>query len=152
MESHEALKDAIGPHVRDVAKRLRRSPSLIYKWTEPAEDPDDSGAHNPLDTLDEIIDEAQRRGRGELALAPIYWLNHEHGLVAFRMPVAGPGGAVNRELLRSIKEFSELAQAAAEALADGRVSSPELKRIEREGTEALRAISALMQVAKECVR
>ncbi len=152
MESHEALKDAIGPHIRDVAKRLRRSPSLVYKWTEPAESPDDSGAHNPLDTLDEIIDEAKRRGRGEHALAPVYWLNHEHGLVCFKLPKVHTNDAVNRELLTSIKEFSDLAQAAAEALGDGRVSAPELKRIEREGQEALRAISTLMQVAKESVR
>lgn len=149
MESHEALKDCIGSLIAEMAKRVRLSKSTIYKWTEASENPTDSGTRNPLDVLDEIIDEAKRRGRADLAYAPIYWLNQEHGLIAIRMPEASKQDQLNMGLITCIKEFAELASATSDALADNRVNIPERKRIIREGEEAMRAIATLIEIVKE---
>jgi len=51
MESHEALKLAVGTDAVKMAKRLGRSSSLVHKWCEPSTDFSDSGALNPLDRL-----------------------------------------------------------------------------------------------------
>jgi hypothetical protein len=58
MKSHEVIRQAVDePGVKAVAAALKVSPALIYKWCEPAaekEDPDQSGAKNPLDRVVEM--------------------------------------------------------------------------------------------------
>ena len=55
MESHEVLKKAMDNlGVKSVASKLNLSTSLVYKWCQPSESPNDSGAENPLDRLDRI--------------------------------------------------------------------------------------------------
>jgi hypothetical protein len=58
MKSHEILREAIDePGVKAVAAALKVSPALVYKWCEaPAtdDDPDQSGARNPLDRVRDI--------------------------------------------------------------------------------------------------
>jgi hypothetical protein len=55
MTSYEAIKQAVDEiGVKRVAAELRVSPALVYKWCEPPasdEDPDQSGARNPLDRV-----------------------------------------------------------------------------------------------------
>lgn len=41
-----------------LARKLRVSRSLVYKWGEPNCDDADSGAINPIDRLDDIFDDA----------------------------------------------------------------------------------------------
>jgi hypothetical protein len=59
MKSHEVIRQAVDePGVKAVAAALKVSPALIYKWCEPAaekEDPDQSGAKNPLDRVVEMF-------------------------------------------------------------------------------------------------
>ena len=59
MKSWEVLREAadvVG--VKMLAGRLNLSTALVYKWCQetPKEDPDSSGARNPLDRLREIYD------------------------------------------------------------------------------------------------
>jgi hypothetical protein len=58
MKSHEVIRQAVDePGVKAVAAALKVSPALVYKWCEPSaekEDPDQSGAKNPLDRVVEI--------------------------------------------------------------------------------------------------
>jgi hypothetical protein len=58
MKSYEVLREAVDePGVKAVAAALRVSPALVYKWCEPpaeADDPDQSGAKNPLDRVREM--------------------------------------------------------------------------------------------------
>ena len=55
MKSYDVIRKAIDePGVKAVAARLRVSAALVYKWCEPqpdSEDPDQSGARNPLDRV-----------------------------------------------------------------------------------------------------
>ena len=59
------------------------------------------------------------------------------------------GDTVSKELLTTIKEFSDLAQATSKALLDQRIMRLEAGRIISEGEQALRAIGALIGVVKE---
>src|SRR5689334_25053600 len=59
MKSYEVIRQAVDePGVKAVAAALKVSPALVYKWCEqPAdtEDPDQSGAKNPLDRVRELF-------------------------------------------------------------------------------------------------
>jgi hypothetical protein len=58
MKSYEVIRQATEePGVKAVAAALHVSAALVYKWCEPpegAEDPDASGAKNPLDRVREM--------------------------------------------------------------------------------------------------
>ena len=58
MKSYDVIRQAVEePGVKAVAAALRVSPALVYKWCEApadAEDPDQSGAKNPLDRTREL--------------------------------------------------------------------------------------------------
>jgi hypothetical protein len=58
MKSYEVIRQAVDePGVKAVAAALKVSPALVYKWCEPPadeNDPDQSGAKNPLDRLRDI--------------------------------------------------------------------------------------------------
>jgi len=152
MESFEALNKCIGKHTREVAKRLRVSAVLVYKYQEPHNDFTDSGSINPIDKLNDIVNVAKECGQGEDAMEPIYFLAAKHGLTCIHLPQVNTPEGVGPELLKVIKEFSDVAQATASALSDNRISPPEAKKIEREGNEAIRAISTLLSVVKESVK
>jgi len=58
MKSYEVIQKAVDePGVKSVAAALKVSQALIYKWCEPpadSDDPDQSGAKNPLDRVREM--------------------------------------------------------------------------------------------------
>ncbi len=58
MKSHEIIRNSVEePGVKAVAAALKLSAALVYKWCEPApsdDDPDQSGAKNPLDRVREM--------------------------------------------------------------------------------------------------
>lgn len=63
MESCQAMRMLIGSDVVTMAKRLHRSTSLIHTWAEPHTDYEQSGAMNPLDRLEIMIEFARGAGR-----------------------------------------------------------------------------------------
>src|SRR6266704_186717 len=58
MKSYDVIRAAVEePGVKAVAAALGVSPALVYKWCEPpadSEDPEQSGAKNPLDRVREM--------------------------------------------------------------------------------------------------
>lgn len=60
MKSYEIIRQATDePGVKAVAAALKVSAALVYKWCEPpegADDPDASGARNPLDRVREMYE------------------------------------------------------------------------------------------------
>jgi hypothetical protein len=67
-KSYEVLRvavDRVG--TKSVAKDLRLSPSLIYKWCEAYGDDDSSGSENPLDRILALVRATGDRG-------PVDWL------------------------------------------------------------------------------
>ena len=57
MKSHEVLKQSVEDvGVKTIASDLGVSPSLLYKWCQPGDEPTDSGVTNPLDRLAKIFE------------------------------------------------------------------------------------------------
>ncbi len=129
MRSYEVLKraaDEIG--VKALAAELRLSPALIYKWCQESDldDPDASGARNPLDRLSDIA-----RATGDVNV--VNWLCHEAGGFFVRNPTDRPPD-VSTELLvntqRLVKEFSHLLLTVTKSIEDdGEIEPVEADRI-----------------------
>lgn len=154
MRSHEAIQKAINGKTVEHAKRLGKSLSLLSKWQEPQGDYTDSGAYNPLDRIETIIETALRLGEPrENALAPIYYLNQKFNLICIPVPSKSQcESEISKGLLKTVKEFGELAAEAAKALEDGALSAQEFKRIDKEGWDAIKEIASFLHKAKESVK
>ena len=153
MQSHEAIHKAIRGKTVEFAKRLGLSSVLLNKWQEPTADWSDSGAFNPLDRIETIIEKALEEGHNhDDAFSPLYYLAEKFGLVAIPVPVCHCLEDLSKELMATIKEFGHLASEASEAMADGHISKDEARRIEEEGNDLLRHVTAFILKAKESVR
>jgi hypothetical protein len=137
MKSHEAIAKAIDQHgAKHVAGELGVSLSLVYKW---AESPGTSGAHNPLDRVEQLC-------RATSSSVPIQWLCEQAGgyfVVNPAVDNAAPPDviAATRTLL---KEFSDVLQEVSSAAVDGRVSDVEAVKIRSEWEELKRVAESLV--------
>ena len=119
MKSYEVIRAAVDePGVKAVAAALRVSPALVYKWCEPPaneEDPDQSGAKNPLDRLREIYLLTR-----DIRL--IRWLCNEAGGFYIANSVLEAGRSVDQNIFAEtrgmVREFSELLDAVTESVED----------------------------------
>ena len=119
MESHEVLRSAAeGIGVKALAGRLRLSPALIYKWCQESnpDDPDSSGARNPLDRMREIV-----LATGDKQV--VCWLCHEAD--GFFVPnPEPPADAFDAELLHTtqtlVKQFGDVLLAVSNSISDDR--------------------------------
>lgn len=139
MESFDAMRLAVGTDAVKVAKRLGRSSSLVSKWCEPSTDFTDSGALNPLDRLEMVVEVALSQDRKPTeAFAPIYYLAHRFGGL-FLPPVRHQVNTLeySKQLCRAVKEAGEAFAAAADALEDDVLSNNERRKISKELHEAL---------------
>lgn len=150
MESWEVLKAAtedVG--IKAVAARLRVSTALVYKWCQDApddEDPDASGARNPLDRV-RIIYEMTRDER------IVNWLcNIANGFFVKNPAVRhSPGG--EEKLLGVtqgvVRDFGELLSDISRSIAnDGQITKAEADEI-RQSWEKLKTEAECFVVACE---
>ncbi len=148
MRSHEVLKraaDRIG--VKALAGILRLSPALVYKWCQEWDpnDPDASGARNPLDRLADIVNATKDAD-------VVNWLCHEAG--GFFVPnPPEPPGEVSIELLantqRLLKEFSQLLRTVTKSIEDdGQIDPVEADHI-RDSWELFKGTVEAFAVACE---
>ena len=148
LPSHEVLKEAadkIG--VKALAATLKLSPALVYKWCQEydEDDPDTSGARNPLDRLADIIDAT---GNVEV----VNWLCNRAG--GFFVP--NPDMNVRdlrTDLLvgtqRLVKEFSDMLEEVSRSVAnDGVIQPREAERIRR-AWETLKRVAEAFVVSGE---
>jgi hypothetical protein len=117
MKSYEVIRQAVEePGVKSVAAALKVSSALVYKWCEaPAEkeDPDQSGAKNPLDRVREMYQLTK-----DIRL--IRWLCNDAG----GFFVASPKPETTKSLDESIftetrgmvRDFSELLETVTESM------------------------------------
>ncbi len=142
MKSHEALRQAIGGATKFIAQALHVSPILVYKWQEPSGGWPNSGKRNPLDTIRIIVETSLKLGRNkEDAFAPIHYLAREFGLIVIEAPEAGGQlRELQQELMRSIKEFSDLMNTSSKALEDGKLQPYEAEEILKEGWELIEQV------------
>jgi len=132
MESHEILRaaaDTVG--VKALAGHLRLSPALVYKWCEPWDpnDPDASGALNPLDRTREILQFTKH-------LPVVTWLcQAAQGFFVHNPETISKN--IDADLLQStqrlVAAFSDLLNEVSKSVAnDGAIAADEARRIRRE--------------------
>lgn len=149
MRSYEVLKraaDNIG--VKALAAELRLSPALVYKWCQEwdPDDPDVSGARNPLDRAADIV-----RLTGDREV--VNWLCHEAGGFLVLNQPSEPPENVSTELLgntqRLVKEFSQLLLTVTKSIEDdGEIEPAEADRI-RDAWELFKGTVETFTVACE---
>jgi len=134
MKSHEVLKQAIAEKsIKAMAAKMGLSTSLVYKWCqEPPvdDDPDQSGAKNPLDRVAEIY-----HLTGNPAV--IAWICEQAGGYFVENPKTLSAEAAGHSVLNTtqemIKEFSDLLSEVSAAVKDGSgIDENEAERIRRE--------------------
>ena len=150
MKSHEALEVATNKIVNDVAKRLGLSTSLIYKWREPHSDYTDSGARNPLDLIEIIIETAQSHGLStEESMAPVQCLAERFSHILIPLPpIASDTSTAIRTLHKTVKEFSDFLGEASKSLSDGEVTAQEYKKVKKEAWELIRQAAMFVSIIK----
>jgi hypothetical protein len=140
MKSYDVIRQAVDePGVKAVAAALKVSPALVYKWCEqPAdtEDPDQSGAKNPLDRVREMYLLTK-----DIRL--VRWLCNEAGGFFVANPVPelrkGLDESIFNETRSMVREFSELLETVTEAYdTDNQIDPGEADEI-REKWEDLKA-------------
>ena len=148
MLSHEVLRRAAEPiGVKALAAKLRLSPAMVYKWCQESnrEDPDASGARNPLDRLAEIF---QVTG----SIDVVNWLCHEAG--GFYVPHP----EVDRKRLDTVllqntqqlvTEFSQLLLTVTRSIEDDGMISPREADQIRDSWECLKSTAESFVVACE---
>lgn len=148
MRSDEVLKsasDQIG--VKALAAKLKLSPALVYKWCQPhdPDDPDTSGALNPLDRLAEIIE-----ATGDVEV--VNWICKQAG--GFFVPdceVDCKNTAADLLLgaQQLVKEFSDMLEEVSRAISnDGAIEPSEAARIRRHW-ETLKRVAECFVVSSE---
>lgn len=146
--SDEVLKqaaDKIG--VKALAAELKLSPALVYKWCQPyePENPDTSGARNPLDRVADI---AQTTGDIDV----VNWLCQEMGGFFTPNPKVKAEN-IDAELLvgtqQLVKEFSDMLEEVSRSISDdGMIEPAEAARIRRHW-ETLKRVAETFVVAGE---
>lgn len=146
MHSHAAIQAAVNGKSLFHAKRLGVSLSLVSKWQEPSTDFTDSGAYNPLDRLETIIETSLSLGNGpERAYAPAYYLAQRFGMIIIQAPAPGKTlPELHRELSRLTREFGDVLSASGAAFADGAVSRREAIEIRDKGLKMQRELATFM--------
>lgn len=148
MKSWEVLKQASdGVGVKALASKLKLSPALVYKWCQEhsRDDPDSSGARNPLDRLAEIVEVT-----GDIGV--VNWLCNGAGGFFVKSP-GTRSDCPETEMLKTtqvlVQEFGELLSAVSQSIADdGQIEASEADLI-RQRWEALKGSSEGFVVACE---
>lgn len=140
MKSYDVIRQAVDePGVKAVAAALRVSPALVYKWCEPPageNDPDQSGAKNPLDRVREMYLLTK-----DIRL--VRWLCNEAGGFFAANPVPelrkSTDETIFAETRSMVRDFSELLDTVTESIEDDAHIDPEEADAIRQKWEDLKA-------------
>ncbi len=124
MQSHELLKEVLKKtSAKQIAAEMGLSLSLIYKWAEPPDDGTGSGAHNPLDRIEQLL-----RITGDTRIAQ--WVCELAGGFFITNPKVKPDA---KQLIPStnniVQEFADMLGVIAVAAADNTVTREEARAI-----------------------
>lgn len=128
------------PHGSDaLAARLRISTtSLLHKVS-----PTYPGAHCSPEEALAIMEATNDHGA-------LHAMAGQLGYVLLPMPGGEEaGGQIATHLATTVREFGEFVAEAARDLGEGKCTTNELARVEREGAEALAAIQQLLSLAQQ---
>src|SRR4051812_46183297 len=150
MKSYEVIRQAVDePGVKAVAAALRVSPALVYKWCEPpaaADDPDQSGAKNPLDRVREMYQLTK-----DIRL--IRFLCNDAGGFFIADPAVDPQKNPDQSIFLQtrtmMREFTELLDAVTVSVEDDSHIDPDEADLIRQKWEDLKACVEEFVVACE---
>jgi len=148
MKSYEVLKKAVTTvGAKAVAADMNLSTSLIYKWCETNDQPDDGGADNPLDRVLKIYEMTGDTG-------PIEWLCEK--TEGYRVDNPETLEDQQQPVLRStqtiLRRFTEVLEAISESYANGnRIDLQEAARIRKEWEELKRAAETFVAACEHGV-
>lgn len=126
MQSHEMLKEVLkNTSAKQIAADMGLSLSLIYKWAEPPDQGAGSGAHNPLDRIEQLL-----RITNDPRIAQ--WVCEQAG--GFFIP--NPRVKVQSVQLipftnKIVQEFADMLGVIAVAASDNTITQTEAKAIRR---------------------
>jgi hypothetical protein len=132
MDSYEVLKQSVSDlGVKSVAADLGLSTSLIYKWCQPSDSEEASGADNPLDRLAKVHELTGDTG-------PVRWLcQRADGYFVQNAPLQDIDAIPLLHMTRRIvREFSDLLDVLTESIEnDGKIDLMEAEKIRKEWEE-----------------
>jgi hypothetical protein len=135
MQSHELLKEILKKtSAKQIAADMGLSLSLIYKWAEPPAGDSGSGAHNPLDRIEQLL-----KTTGERRIAQ--WVCERAGGFFIINPEARPHDTSLIPVTNTIvQEFADMLGVIAAAAGDQKITPAEAKKI-RARWEALKSVT-----------
>lgn len=150
-DSHSVMEVTIGRDTTTVSKSLNMNEGTIRKWKEPlgTKDNDESGARNPLDRLEIIMETiAELDGNTDRAHKPIEWLCDRFGYLP---PIKTPDVELNdiemvQAVLKWNKEFGDTCTVISATLEDGKVAIKEYKDCHKEAHEGIQALLQLLKL------
>ena len=150
MKSYEVIRQAVDePGVKAVAAALKVSPALVYKWCEaPAEkeDPEQSGAKNPLDRVREMYELTK-----DIRL--VRWLCNAAGGFFVSNPVPELRKSMDEtifgETRAMVRDFSELLDQITESIEDDAMIDAEEADLIRQKWEDLKSVVERFVVCSE---
>jgi len=150
MKSYEVIRQAVEePGVKAVAAALKVSPALVYKWCEPPaeeNDPDQSGAKNPLDRVREMYMLTKD-------IRVVRWLCNEADGFFVSNPVPelrkSTDEAIFLETRNMMRDFSELLDAVTESHEDDGAIDPKEADTIRQKWEDLKAVAERFVISCE---
>lgn len=150
MNTFDAIRRAIAGTTVIHAKELHVSTSLVNKWQEPSTDFTDSGAYNPLDRVEKIVETSLKlETPREDALAPLQYLADRFNCLLIPLPDKSPSlKTMHTQLAMLVKEFSHLMDSTSAAMEDGRITAEELRTIDREAQHLHHHLGLFVQVAQ----
>jgi transposase len=135
MQSHEVLKEVLKKtSAKQIAADMGLSLSLIYKWAEPPEEGAGSGANNPLDRIEQLLQCTQDKRIAQ-------WVCERAGGFFITNPAAKPHPHSLIPATNDIvQEFADMLQVIAAAAADQTITQDEAKSI-RARWEELKSVT-----------
>lgn len=135
MQSHELLKEVLKKtSAKQIAGEMGLSLSLIYKWAEPPDDGAGSGAHNPLDRIEQLL-----RISGDARIAQ--WVCElAHGFFITNPKVKPDARQIIPSTNNIVQEFADMLGVIAVAAADSTIT-PEEARTIRAKWEDLKSVT-----------
>lgn len=145
MESHEVLREVLKKtSAKQIAAEMGLSLSLIYKWAEPPGDATGSGAHNPLDRVNQLLKATEdtriaqwvcERAGGFFIANPEATKAHPNSLIPTTHAI--------------VQEFADMLAVIATAAADNHITRDEAKQIRRRWEELKSVAEGFIRAAED---
>lgn len=145
MQSHEVLREVLKKtSAKQIAADMGLSLSLIYKWAEPPSDSTGSGAHNPLDRVDQLL-----KITNDTRIAQ--WVCERAGGFFIVNPEASkaPPEALIPTTNKIVQEFADMLAVIATASADNHITAEEAKQIRRRWEDLKSVAEGFLRAAEE---